>query len=209
MPDRIRLAIEARMHPLVLELRSKTYASTAMRYGAFTDEDSQKKLLELGLHPLSLRVRTMNLLPPAEPGSWDADLANEVARNAKNYLLDRGFDVFVYAGTRVAQAFDFHITGYGYAESDYCVEVKVPHPSGLNRFWNDALNVEELRRRLHSVLCITAPDWEQLMYLDDAPVGPLYKALDKQMTLPFVEADSPFIDTDAEKENLSIEGGLE
>lgn len=85
----------------------------------------------------------MNLLMPTWAGGedWRSNRAEEVARACAPYL-EKEFDCIVLTGRRVAQAFGKSID---FLERDGKY-FSLPHPSGLNRWWNDAKNLEKAQR---------------------------------------------------------------
>lgn len=120
------------------------WAVKTMSIPAFADDRSREKLDRIGVDLSS--CQSVNLLPPALQGvPWDRRAAKEVAS-----LTDlRQFDLAYLAGAKVCEAF-----GRPYSPGDEVGRrgevrlVAVPHPSGLNRFWNFAASVAAMRRRL-------------------------------------------------------------
>jgi hypothetical protein len=109
--------------------------------------------------------RTMNLLPPApQKVRWAPTLAGQVAIAWYPHLLD--YEVTYLCGRKVASAFGVPVSGpipsrWGLSSADWgdcfllqddeeCDHtlVVLPHPSGLNRFWNDEIAVELAREML-------------------------------------------------------------
>jgi hypothetical protein len=122
-----------------------------LRLGAFRDARSRAKLASLGL----AEYDSINLLPPDPQGtSWDAEKAEEVAVTWMEKF--RAYDQCLLAGARVARA--FHLGGgmgrlMGKSTCACGVRVVViPHPSGLNRFWNSRIKVDSLSERLTILL---------------------------------------------------------
>lgn len=121
-----------------------TWAAEARQVPAFADGRSRAKLVSLGLD-LGV-VASVNLLPPAVQGTpWDAAAAGLVAA-----ALDlRQFDVAYLAGARACAAFDVdYAVGREVGRRGSTRLVAVPHPSGLNRFWNDPRDVRKLKESL-------------------------------------------------------------
>lgn len=95
----------------------------------------------------------VNLLP-AYPGragkgsGFDRELARA---RAAEIAATRGDRLLILVGHRVAAAFGL--------DGDYLVErdgaIVFPHPSGINRFWNDPANVTRARRVLRSAAART------------------------------------------------------
>lgn len=134
------------------------YYRLMLRLGAFRDQTSYRKLRSVGLDLESPGLETVNLLP-LDPQNipWDARKAKEVAEAWLPRLRD-GFDLAVLCGRRVADAFSVDVLG----KLEDCVgtpvaldgmdAVLLPHPSRLNRWWNDRTNVGGLRTRLREIL---------------------------------------------------------
>lgn len=114
--------------------------------------------------PMEFYLSTVrvNLLPRymGSRGRGDAFPMREARRNATRMapLLDGRTVVFV--GRKVADAFGcrkgwfdwdegYFVTGDGTVHIHYAV---VPHPSGLNRFWNDPYNAREASRFLSELM---------------------------------------------------------
>jgi len=132
-------------------LRGDRYWRLMLRVSAFNAEKSKAKLALIGL----TEYDAVNLLPPDPQGvRWDSAKANEVAVSWLNHM--REYDRCFLAGKRVAASLG--VRGnlpdlVGKKLSVFGVKVTViPHPSGLNRFWNDSAAVEELRERLSIIL---------------------------------------------------------
>lgn len=117
----------------------------ALASGAFRIETSARKLLSVGVD-LS-RTRSANLLPPSRSREWDAEAAARIAREA---LTDQPWMDWIACGRRVWLA----LTGDSSADWGDSFDLStgrailVPHPSGLNRWWNDARAVERLRETI-------------------------------------------------------------
>jgi len=100
----------------------------------------------------------MNLLWPEgqPPGPWDERLARRVA----SLMLRESHDVYLLAGRRVARAFglvDVTIPSLWRVQGKSLLVV--PHPSGLNRLWNDPL----VRARVQEL-------WEEVTRVDTCVV---------------------------------------
>ncbi len=110
-------------------------------------ELSPRFLLKLGAFNLgsgrrvlakSLGLRwdaAMNLLMPAWNGTeeWDHRRAQQVAGACRSYL-EAEFTTIVLLGRRVTRAFGLEHLDFLQAEWPYAI---LPHPSGLNRWWNE------------------------------------------------------------------------
>lgn len=96
------------------------------------------------------RVETVNLLErfSGKCGKGDAfDLGWANLRACQ--LMNRRRTIFLLAGYNVARAFGIR-TRY-FERVDFCNHTTmyvVPHPSGINRWWNDFNNVETARKFL-------------------------------------------------------------
>lgn len=126
------------------------YWRLQLRFGAFRDCASRLKLGSLGVE----WTDAANLLPPDPQGvCWDATRAREAAIAWLPRL--RGYDLAWLAGARVLAAFGVDRRGRTMAELvgrfvdlGGVPAVPVPHPSGLNHWWNDPRNPGRFRRRL-------------------------------------------------------------
>jgi hypothetical protein len=132
-------------------MRQDRYWELMLRLGAFRDGQSRVKLASLGLGDCD----AVNLLPPDPQGvPWEAERAEEVASVWLDHL--REYDGCLLAGARVAAAVGLRgrMTDLlGRRSSVFGVRVVViPHPSGLNRFWNSSIAVESLKEKLSSIL---------------------------------------------------------
>lgn len=115
---------------------------------------SGDRLRDLLGAPLEDVFRVRNLLdtwpgPGNGKGSgWDADAARERALEVFDEI-ERGVPT-VFVGRRVARAFGhpydyLDVVGVAYPM------VVVPHPSGVNRWWNDAANEARAKALLRSL----------------------------------------------------------
>jgi len=141
--------------PSLFAIPSANYVNVMTRLGAFPAGHSRVKLESLGVR----WTQSMNLLPPDPQGvKWNAELAATVAAYL---MLHTAHDLLWLAGIRVARAFGIRAdeqlyfqplsSESGAWEPSYdpprlCVIV--PHPSGLNRWWNHEENVEWGRREI-------------------------------------------------------------
>lgn len=106
------------------------------RAGALRWGSSRKRLLGLGLR----WDNGINLLGPSgRTGWWDLRPARVVVRSAKVALTTR-YDAVVLLGTKVAEAWEGESAELGPA-----AVLRLPHPSGRNRQWNDPAKVAECR----------------------------------------------------------------
>ena len=127
------------------------YWDLMLRMSAFRDPMSTSKFKKIGLETWS----AVNLLPPDPQGvPWDAKMATAVAKIWRERLTRYEFVVLV--GQRVATAFGLSIkTSFLMGQIfdlDGITATIVPHPSGLNRWWNDTSRVRELKKCLRSVM---------------------------------------------------------
>lgn len=106
---------------------------------AFCEGPSRDRLEKYGLR----WDKALNLLPPGRT-RWGKKEVLE-ARHMAQMIMERWPDsMLILAGQRVCSAFSvaylplkFDVTPMG--PSVLCI----PHPSGLNRWWNDPQNVED------------------------------------------------------------------
>ena len=118
---------------------------------AFFDGSSRAKLLSAGIDWHS--VKYVNLLPPSPVvGEWDACRAAEIAA-AMDFSR---FDLVFACGVKVCSAAGF--TGKLTDSVSEVVPTRLreivlmPHPSGLNRFWNDRAAVPRLKVKVTKLL---------------------------------------------------------
>lgn len=130
--------------PLLDTMTSDGWAKITPNLPAFRSDSSREKLSRIGID-LGTAV-AFNLQPPTPAGeSWDVVDANVIA----SFVDLRPFDVVYLASRKVAAAFDLpNRVEYGTlaGKRGYTHLVVVPHPSGLNRFWNDPAEVDKLRK---------------------------------------------------------------
>lgn len=106
------------------------WVDVSLRLGAFNKDVRLRDLLGREWDA------SMNLLPPARQGDyWDAGKARLVAHLAP--VAD--FDRVVLCGRRVASAFGFSRWSMLHSVERFML---VPHPSGMNRLWNDEFYVQ-------------------------------------------------------------------
>lgn len=134
-----------RYDQMLAEGRCETWLEISYRLSCYQRRcgPSIKKLEAAGLR---WPWRCANLLPPAPCGEWDAGLAEVVGEHLVEWLLRRGERRALLLGTRVARA----VCGYRaeLLSEHECEELRLlvfPHPSGQNRWWNDAENWELAR----------------------------------------------------------------
>jgi len=146
---------QARKYP---DYSSDDYWRIMLRLQAFRDNRSRTKLRRIGIDLSCIEVfSTINILPPA--GSkvpWSPSDATTVMSSWRPRLKE--FDVTVLCGRRAAEAFSRRLFG---RMEDSCGRLKIidglrvmmiPHPSGLNLWWNDDLQVRELKERVEECL---------------------------------------------------------
>lgn len=91
----------------------------------------------------------VNLLPPDnKPGSWDQKMARQMAAEAEAWLRGKRCPIrgVVLLGRRVGNMF---MPGAAFGTTGRIGDIPVllvPHPSGRNRFWNEAENVKKAKR---------------------------------------------------------------
>ena len=124
------------------------------RFRAFPDESSRRRFRSIGVDLADEEeFWAMNLLMPApQRVPWDADLAARIAKDWSTRIVSVGYEIVAMCGVRVAQAFGvksrlvdtigepFDVAGFR--------AVLLPHPSGLNRWWNSSDNIVDLKKRL-------------------------------------------------------------
>ena len=96
-----------------------------------------------------MTTKHINLLDewPGSSGRGSAFPIEKARETAHIYALQFGqYDAVFLAGKRVARVFDLHDAEY-FERTDLGVYV-VPHPSGINRWWNDPCNREMTREFL-------------------------------------------------------------
>lgn len=116
----------------------------------------------------------MNLLArqPRREARWDA-AAKTLAWSSAHALTSWARWVapevvmIVMCGKRVCDSFGFEydpctfgtVTGDTRARNAYCLTLVVPHPSGMNRWWNEPENVHAARRACAEALgrCFSEP----------------------------------------------------
>lgn len=123
----------------------------------FSSQSGQRLRDLLGVDDLASRFDLRNLLEswPGESGKGDAFPAEYAAHRAYDVVLELHERVVLFAGKRVAKAFGKGKLGYfqpqftqvwneegGRVESLACryVAVVIPHPSGVNRWYNSESN---------------------------------------------------------------------
>ena len=96
----------------------------------------------------------VNLLDrwPGKKGKGDAFPLDEARASARRLNL-WGKPLVILVGRNVARAFGANSVAYleGFLLG-YVNAVVIPHPSGLNRWWNDPANTERARRFMRSLL---------------------------------------------------------
>ena len=138
------------------------YLRLMLKLRAFNDTRSRQKLARIGVHVAE--AESANLLLQSPQGvPWDAGRAREVA---EDWLLRLRGCLAYLAGGRVARAFGVTERSlrevYGRSlRIGGVVAVVIPHPSGLNHFWNDAGDVSRLRRRLSKTIRQIGASYEQ------------------------------------------------
>ena len=135
------------------EMIPARWVRLSLRLGAFRDRVSRAKLASVGVDVAS--CDSMNLVCPAPQGvGWDAAAARRSAEVLTDQHLPRCSAAYL-CGLRVARAFGVRgriadLAGKTAGEIGGCRLVVLPHPSGLNLWWNDPRNVRRLRRCLSS-----------------------------------------------------------
>lgn len=157
--ERFNLPRNARWEGYV-EMNVRHWVRVAIRCGVFRRGHTSAKLGLIGV----TWDEALNLLPPAPQGErWDPRAARRVAEVV---LEDRRQYSHVFlCGRKVAQAMGhgrwpmLHsavvshnlLTHVDQAPAT-CKVMLVPHPSGLNRFWNDDVEIEVARDMVQEFL---------------------------------------------------------
>jgi len=169
----LRWNVLARENPrkwLEVSRRAGAYCTGLTRHRALN-----KNLLRLGLRPQRDGVldepyftEAINLLPPSPiVGAWDAEHAEYVARElnelrivgVNSFCKDGVFghwntDIILLLGRKVEHAFlraPCQFFRPILTPDMQTILVTLPHPSGVNRFWNDSDEVEKGRFLLYSL----------------------------------------------------------
>lgn len=104
---------------------------------------------------------------PRDGSAGDAFPMDEARASARELMEDWVWgDTVLFAGWNVARAFEFKTTSY-YTWSEELVQgvhcVVVPHPSGLNRYWNERKNRVRAqgfwRQAVHEIMMLH-PEYE-------------------------------------------------
>lgn len=114
--------------------------------------DRLAQVMGMGRDELLGRVRARNLLRrwPGASGKGSAFPVADARAAARRARLDA--DVVLLAGLRVAGAFGARAGFFEWFELRGRRAAVIPHPSGVNRWWNDAANRERARAFLRGVL---------------------------------------------------------
>jgi len=129
----------------------------------------------LSLGEFRQRVRCTNLferLPERwvnrDATVWAQRIWQELTREGGTYA---SVTDAVLLGHRVARAFGFtHLDPFTWYTTAGPRLALMPHPSGMNRFWNDAANVERAERFLQALLGTSVETPRQASLLGEASV---------------------------------------
>jgi len=144
--------------PAWADMPAERWYRLALRLGALRDPSSRLALRRIGIDADS--CQSMNLTKPAPQGvPFDADYARDVAvlvysdfaRRVAQLVCADDWRIIVLCGRRVARAFCVP-DRQPWGTSPGGGVVVIPHPSGLNRFWNDSAQVAALNRALAPLL---------------------------------------------------------
>jgi len=129
----------------------ETWAKFTWSVAAFFDGPSRSKLLSIGLDWHS--VKCVNLMPPSPViREWNARRASETV----NLMGFSEFALVFACGVKVCSAMGFigKLTdSVGEIVPARSREiVPLPHPSGLNRFWNNQGAVSRLKNKITELL---------------------------------------------------------
>jgi hypothetical protein len=152
------------------EMTPRRWADACLALGAFRDGPSRLKLASVGV--AADRADCLNLTPAAVQGQpWRSDFAAAVAALVLPRLA--GWRVAYLCGARVAAAFGVRgpVTPIFGRPVDLggATAVVVPHPSGLNLWWNCRHRIEELRRCLNSLSGGRPPSGSTSSRVDSPP----------------------------------------
>lgn len=108
---------------------------------------------------LYLRLFTrVNVMRHHQP-RWNASVRRSAKENARTILANSSARTVYVFGALVAEAFGITVDWFSSQVVDEVVVVKCPHPSGLNRLWNDP----SCERKLREAFCRESPwiyaDW--------------------------------------------------
>lgn len=118
-----------------------------------TGTSSSRVALLLGVDPGSLLdfIAWRNLFTEPQEGSGKGDaFPMERARERASKFRMRT-DTVVFLGRRVAAAFGVKSKYFEWTKVRGKRAAVFPHPSGINRWWNDADNVDEARRFIRGI----------------------------------------------------------
>lgn len=152
--ERYNMPLDTRLESMA-RMSVHQWVDFSLSLTALAGGHARAKLSDIGVPS---DVLSMNLLPPAPQGTeWDARLARSVAE----VVALRDYDAVMLVGRRVATAFGcprwpmLHsarlMTPGGGSEG--LRAMLVPHPSGLNHFWNDEIEVEVARELVTEWIC--------------------------------------------------------
>lgn len=136
----------------------------------FSGRSGKRLSFLLGIEPERLAevVELRNLFDrwPGKKGKGDRFMLNDARELARAMSFD-GADVVVLVGRNVAAAFGLHYMGYFepasllYGDEDRgLLAYVIPHPSGINRWWNVARNAVAATAFLRSLVWEEGPDEE-------------------------------------------------
>jgi len=132
---------------------AKLYGPLMKRIGAFRKGPAFTRLDRIGVTRESL-LWTANLMPPAPQGvKWNKELAERLAEVGRNDFC-RNMDLLFLCGKPVAEAFGAnarHGVGDVVVITKRTKGVIIPHPSGLNRWWQDDAAVLELAETIRDL----------------------------------------------------------
>ncbi len=135
------------------------------------DGYSGKKLAEYaglaGYEELASRACLVNLMRrwpgpgyAGEKGSaFPVDRARRAAKRLTRDVLRPNGGAILFAGKRVARAFDLELDYFGWVPFERGSACVVPHPSGVNHWWNDAKNHRRACRFLRGVFAAEVYEW--------------------------------------------------
>ncbi len=137
--------INQRVHPLFGNPCRRLVLSAGWSQLGADDRHHYKELLRRG--------RPVNVCK----GIWSLD---EARGTASEVLVDNPDAVLVLLGRRVSQAFRHAAEWYEFESSYPVMTVSVPHPSGLNREWNDVRTSMQVGEVLRAAYAVSLHGWD-------------------------------------------------
>jgi len=108
-------------------------------------------LIGVDLEQYARMIDTMNIFDRWTGSSAKGDVfpLQEARERAIHIWTEIKYEKIVFVGKNVAKAFGFaRLDYFETIEIDGRIACVIPHPSGINRFWNDKENVEKAKNFL-------------------------------------------------------------